>query len=44
MCSFAGSAILGVGIVYVSHFLEDLLDVCDEITVLRNGRNVECPT
>ena len=34
---------LGVGIVYVSHFLEDLLDVCDEITVLRNGRNVECP-
>jgi ABC-type sugar transport system ATPase subunit len=33
----------GVGIVYVSHFLEDLLDVCDEITVLRNGRCVECP-
>jgi ABC-type sugar transport system ATPase subunit len=33
----------GVGIVYVSHFLEDLLDVCDEITVLRNGRCVESP-
>ncbi len=33
----------GVGVVYVSHFLEDLLDVCDEITVLRNGRCVECP-
>jgi ABC-type sugar transport system ATPase subunit len=33
----------GVGIVYVSHFLEDLLDICDEITVLRNGRCVESP-
>jgi ABC-type sugar transport system ATPase subunit len=33
----------GVGIVYVTHFLEDILDVCDEIVVLRNGSRVECP-
>lgn len=30
----------GVGVIYVSHFLEDLLDVCDEIIVLRNGKCV----
>jgi len=28
----------GVAILYVSHFLEDVLDVCDEVTVLRDGR------
>lgn len=33
----------GVGIVYVTHFLEDLIDVCDEAIVLRNGRRVEAP-
>ncbi|MEW5420275.1 sugar ABC transporter ATP-binding protein, partial [Amorphus sp. 3PC139-8] len=33
----------GVGIVYVTHFLEDLLDVCDEAVVLRNGQRVESP-
>lgn len=33
----------GVAIVYVSHFLEDLLDICDEVVVLRNGRRVEAP-
>ena len=25
-------------ILYVSHFLEDVLDVCDDVTVLRDGR------
>ena len=28
----------GVAILYVSHFLEDVLDVCDDATVLRDGR------
>jgi galactofuranose transport system ATP-binding protein len=28
----------GVAILYVSHFLEDVLDVCDDVTLLRDGR------
>ena len=28
----------GAAILYVSHFLEDVLDVCDSVTVLRDGR------
>ena len=28
----------GIAIFYVSHFLEDVLDVCDDVTVLRDGR------
>jgi simple sugar transport system ATP-binding protein len=27
----------GVGIIFVTHFLEQVYEVCDEITVLRNG-------
>jgi ABC-type sugar transport system ATPase subunit len=30
----------GVGIVFVSHVLEDVFAICDTITVLRNGRAV----
>jgi energy-coupling factor transporter ATP-binding protein EcfA2 len=30
----------GVGIIFISHFLEEVLDVADWITVLRNGRVV----
>lgn len=29
----------GVGIIYVSHYLQELQDITDRITVLRNGRN-----
>jgi ribose transport system ATP-binding protein len=29
----------GVAIVFVSHKLEEVLDLCDEVTVLRDGRN-----
>lgn len=29
---------LGVGVLYVSHFLDDVLDVCDAVTVLRDAR------
>ena len=30
----------GVGIVYVSHFLEELLDIADSLIVLRDGKRV----
>ena len=30
----------GVAIVFISHFLEDVLEICDRVTVLRNGRRV----
>lgn len=31
----------GVGVVFVSHFIEDVLEVCDRVTILRDGRRVE---
>lgn len=34
----------GVAILYVSHRLEEILDLCDRITVLRDGRIVERET
>ena len=30
----------GIGIVYVSHFLEELLEISDNLVILRNGRRV----
>ncbi|MDP5305864.1 sugar ABC transporter ATP-binding protein [Paracoccus spongiarum] len=30
----------GLGIVFVSHFLDQVFDLCDRVTVLRNGRKV----
>ncbi|MBM3999961.1 MAG: sugar ABC transporter ATP-binding protein [Planctomycetes bacterium] len=30
----------GVAMVYISHFIEDVLDICDRVTVLRDGRRV----
>ncbi len=30
----------GAAIVYVSHYLEEVRELCDVVTVLRNGRNV----
>lgn len=27
----------GVGVIFISHFLEEVLDVCDRVIVLRNG-------
>ncbi|CAN5771236.1 sugar ABC transporter ATP-binding protein [soil metagenome] len=30
----------GVAVVFVSHHLQELFDVCDSVTVLRNGRKV----
>lgn len=31
----------GIGIVFVTHFLDQVYDVCDTITVLRNGQYVD---
>jgi ABC-type sugar transport system ATPase subunit len=34
----------GVGIVYISHILDELYEICDSVTILRDGRVVEdCP-
>jgi ABC-type sugar transport system ATPase subunit len=30
----------GIGMVYVSHFLEELLDISDNLVILRNGKRV----
>ena len=30
----------GIGIVYVSHFIEDVMSVCDRVSVIRDGGNV----
>ena len=32
----------GIAILYVSHFLDDLLEACDRVTVLRDGKIVRC--
>jgi ribose transport system ATP-binding protein len=32
----------GTPVIYVSHFLDDVLDVCDRVTVIRDGRTVAC--
>ncbi|WP_102346219.1 sugar ABC transporter ATP-binding protein [Bacillus sp. Marseille-P3661] len=29
-----------IGIIYISHYFGEILDICDRITVLRNGTNV----
>jgi ABC-type sugar transport system ATPase subunit/ribose/xylose/arabinose/galactoside ABC-type transport system permease subunit len=31
----------GVGIVYVSHRLDEVLEVCDRVTILRDGQTIE---
>ncbi len=30
----------GIAMIYVSHYLAEITDICDRVTVLRNGRNV----
>lgn len=31
----------GTGIVYVSHFLEELIEICDSLAILRDGKTVQ---
>jgi ABC-type sugar transport system ATPase subunit len=34
----------GVGMVYISHILDELYEICDTVTILRDGRVIEdCP-
>jgi ribose transport system ATP-binding protein len=30
----------GVAIVFISHFIDDVLDICDRVTILRDGRRL----
>ncbi|MBS0264849.1 MAG: sugar ABC transporter ATP-binding protein [Planctomycetes bacterium] len=30
----------GVAIVFISHFIEDVLEICDRVTILKDGRHV----
>ncbi|MBX7166247.1 MAG: sugar ABC transporter ATP-binding protein [Pirellulales bacterium] len=31
----------GVAMVFISHFIEDVLEICDRVTILRDGRRIE---
>jgi len=31
----------GVAIAFISHFIEDVLEICDRVTILRDGRRLE---
>ena len=31
----------GIAMIYVSHYLAEITDICDRVTVLRNGQNVQ---
>ncbi|MEP3279882.1 MAG: sugar ABC transporter ATP-binding protein [Stappiaceae bacterium] len=30
----------GIAIIFISHYMQEIMDICDEVTVLRNGKNV----
>ncbi len=30
----------GIAIIFISHYMQEIVDLCDEVTVLRNGKNV----
>ncbi|MEP3331536.1 sugar ABC transporter ATP-binding protein [Sedimentitalea sp.] len=32
----------GVSVLYVSHFLDELFEICDRVTTMRDGRTVDC--
>ena len=32
----------GVSVLYVSHFLDELFQICDRVTTMRDGRTVDC--
>jgi ribose transport system ATP-binding protein len=31
----------GVSFVFISHFIEDVLEICDRVTIFRNGKRIE---
>ena len=31
----------GVAVVFISHFIEDVLEICDRVTILKDGRRLE---
>jgi len=31
----------GVAIIFISHFIEDVLEICDRVTILKDGRRLE---
>ena len=39
--TIAGLKQAGVGIIYISHHLEEVFEICDRVTVMRDGHTVE---
>lgn len=29
----------GIGILFISHYMQEIMEICDEVTILRNGQN-----
>ena len=29
----------GIAIIFISHYIQEIIDICDEVTILRNGQN-----
>ena len=29
----------GIAVIFISHYMQEIMDVCDEVTILRNGQN-----
>lgn len=29
----------GISIIFISHYMQEIMDICDDVTILRNGRN-----
>lgn len=31
----------GISVIFISHFIEDVLEICDRVTILKDGRKIE---
>ena len=29
----------GIAVIFISHYMQEIMDICDEVTILRNGQN-----
>ena len=29
----------GIAVIFISHYMQEIMDICDEVTILRNGKN-----